>query len=407
MREFLKGHFMNKTHSSHVDYILLTLSLSLFCAMLGVGVISPILPVYASKLGASGILLGLVFGTFSFARTGGMILSGELAERFDRKRLLTLGLLIYSLASLAYVHADTTLSLITIRFFHGLGSAFVVPITMAIGADIAKKGEEGIFFGTLQGALFLGVGFGPLISGVLTDHIGWHVPFYFMTTLTTIALLMVIKKLPIGIPSRSKSNGKMLPAIRGMIKNAALRTCFYYQFCFAMCRGTMLMMIPLLASGYSLSFSQIGIILSLNSVTTGVLQRYFGQLSDKISRHHLIIVGGIFSGCVFIIVPFFESFTGLVIASVIFGVGHALSAPSLAAIAAENSFQFGSGRTMSVFNIFFSLGMMTGPVLDGFIVESNFPLSPFHVLSFFIFSATIPFLFFVKNKNNQSATSES
>ena len=77
----------------------MTLSLALFCAMLGVGVISPILPIYASKLGASGILMGLILGTFHFARTVVKILSSELAERFDRKSLLSAGLLVYSLAS--------------------------------------------------------------------------------------------------------------------------------------------------------------------------------------------------------------------------------------------------------------------------------------------------------------------
>ena len=389
---------MRKTLSSHHSYILLTLSLALFCAMLGVGVISPILPIYASKLGASGILMGLIFGTFPFARTGGMILSSELAERFDRKRLLSAGLLVYSLASLAYIHAETTESLITIRFFHGLGSAFVVPIAMAIGADIAEKGKEGVFFGTLQGAHFLGIGFGPLISGVLTDHFGWHVPFYFMTALTALALVMVIKKLPVELTAKPSSSGQMLSSIGGMIRNSALRTCFYYQFCFAMCRGTMLMAIPLMAAGLSLSFSQIGIILSLNSLTTGVLQRYFGKLADKISRYNLIIIGGIISGIVFMIIPFFNTFIGLTVASVIFGVGHALSSPSLAAIAAENSFMFGSGRTMGVFNIFFSLGLMTGPVLNGFVVQSTLSLSPFHVLAVFIFSATIPFLFLIKKK---------
>jgi|UPI0004AF9FA4 MFS family permease len=394
--DLLKGQLMTNSQTSH-NYILLTLSLSLFCAMLGVGVISPILPIYASKLGASGIVLGFVFGTFSFARTGGMLISGELAERFDRKLLLGAGLLVYSLASLAYVRADNTVALVAIRFFHGLGSAFVIPIAMAIGADIAEEGNEGRLFGTLQGAHFLGVGFGPLISGILTDRWGWQLPFYFMTVLTSLALFMVIRKLPHRIPTRAQATGQtMFPAIKGMLRNWALRICFYYQFCFAMCRGTILMLIPLLAQGYSLSFSQIGIILSLNSIATGALQRFFGPLSDTIERHRLIVFGGILSGVVFLVIPYFRSFLGLTVASIIFGVGHALSSPSLAAITAENSAEFGSGRTMSIFNIFFSLGMMTGPILDGFVVESGLKVSPFHILSFMIFSATIPFLFFPK-----------
>ena len=76
--------------------VLLVLSMAMFCAMLGVGVISPILPLFARELGASGFLLGLIFGSFSFSRSVGMFISGELAEHVDRKILLLAGLSVYA-----------------------------------------------------------------------------------------------------------------------------------------------------------------------------------------------------------------------------------------------------------------------------------------------------------------------
>ena len=121
--------------------ILTVLSLSMFCAMLGIGIIAPVLPLYAKRLGASGLAIGTIIGAFSFSRSGGMLISGELAERMNRKVLLLAGLAFYALASVAYTFASTTESLIAIRIGHGIGSAMVVPITMAIGAEVVPKGK--------------------------------------------------------------------------------------------------------------------------------------------------------------------------------------------------------------------------------------------------------------------------
>ncbi len=141
--------------------------------MLGIGIIAPVLPLYAKGLGASSVAIGLIIGSFSFSRIWGMLVSGELAERMDRKKLLIVGLLVYAAASVAYTFASSTAMLIFIRIWHGIGSAMVVPITMAIATDIAPKGKEGAFFGSLQAALFLGIGFGPLLSGFLADSLGF------------------------------------------------------------------------------------------------------------------------------------------------------------------------------------------------------------------------------------------
>ncbi len=360
--------------------------------MLGIGIIAPVLPLYAKGLGASSVAIGLIIGSFSFSRIWGMLVSGELAERMDRKKLLIVGLLVYAAASVAYTFASSTAMLIFIRIWHGIGSAMVVPITMAIATDIAPKGKEGAFFGSLQAALFLGIGFGPLLSGFLADSLGFYAPFYAMTALTLLALFLVFLLFPESSPSRSVTeNHGALEAFKGIVSDPEMVIVFIFQFSSAMCRGVLVMVIPLFASQFELSLSQIGVIVSLNSISTGILQNFSGRLADNIRKNTLIILGGLISAVTLIGLPNLTTPVSLSVASVAFGVGHAFASPSLAAIAAARGRNFGSGRTMGLFNIAFSIGMTVGPVMVGILMDLTGNGIPFYILSALLVASAAPF----------------
>lgn len=374
--------------------VLAVLSLCMFTAMLGVGVISPILPLYATMLGASGVLLGAVFSSFSLARIGGLFLSGDLSDKYERKKLLCAGLSIYAISSLLYPRAATAGILIGIRFFHGLGSSLVVPVAMAMGAELSHGGNEGAVMGSLQGALFVGIGIGPVISGILTDHFGMAAPFIVMTILTCSALALVFAIIPNGlrsIPAPDTGSRRGISAFMRLCRDEVLRWVFLYQFLSAVCRGSMLMMLPILASNLSLSFSKIGIIVSLNSLATGFLQGYTGRISDRLPRNYLVAAGGIASSCTLFMIPFFGTFEALATGSVLFGIGHALASPALASMAAMKGKIYGTGHTMGFYDICFTFGMMAGPLFSGMTSDSSLN-SPFPYLSAVVLIASIPFL---------------
>lgn len=364
----------------------------MFCAMLGIGIIAPVIPLYAKSLGASSVAIGFIIGSFSFSRIWGMLVSGELAERMDRKKLLLGGLFVYAAASVAYTFSFSTEMLIFIRTLHGIGSAMVVPITMAIAADIAPKGEEGAIFGSLQAALFLGVGSGPLLSGFLADTFGFYAPFYAMTALTLLALFLVLALFPSSPPKNTvKEEVGALRAFKGIISDPEMLNVFVFQFSSAMCRGVLVMVIPLFASQFDLSLSRIGIIVSLNSISTGILQNVSGKLADNVHKNTLIIIGGVISAVTLIGLPNLTTPLSLSVASVAFGVGHAFASPSLAAIAAARGKNFGSGRTMGLFNIAFSIGMTIGPIMVGSLLDITGNGIPFYILSAFLAASALPF----------------
>ncbi|HCP31907.1 TPA: MFS transporter, partial [Candidatus Acetothermia bacterium] len=74
-------------------------------AMIGVGIIAPILPLYAKTFAASGVSIGLVFSAFSLSRSLIGPLVGRLSDRVGRKRILMIGLAGYAGVSLLYVMA--------------------------------------------------------------------------------------------------------------------------------------------------------------------------------------------------------------------------------------------------------------------------------------------------------------
>nr|MQY83493.1 MFS transporter [archaeon] len=98
--------------------------------MLGLGIISPIMPLYASDLGANLVQIGLLSSAWSISRLIFTAPAGRYSDRGSKKRVIMAGLLVYAVISFLYVLAWDFTSLISIRFLHGLGSAMTMPIAM-------------------------------------------------------------------------------------------------------------------------------------------------------------------------------------------------------------------------------------------------------------------------------------
>ncbi|MBC7316915.1 MAG: MFS transporter, partial [Chloroflexi bacterium] len=93
------------TMSSIIWQAMVTLPFLIFIAVLGVGIVIPVLPIYATAFGATGLEIGLVFSLLSLSRMLGVILIGGIADRYGKKGFIILGLIIYLISSVLYVYA--------------------------------------------------------------------------------------------------------------------------------------------------------------------------------------------------------------------------------------------------------------------------------------------------------------
>ena len=89
---------------------------SMFISMLGMGIVSPFLPIYANTLGASSLEVGLVQSAFNITGIATLLFIGRLSDRFGRKSFLCGGLIILTVSSVGLMYANDPIHLILWRF---------------------------------------------------------------------------------------------------------------------------------------------------------------------------------------------------------------------------------------------------------------------------------------------------
>lgn len=347
--------------------ILITLLLALFIAFLGIGIIAPIIPIYAVDLGATGVTLGLMIAAFSVSQGALQPVVGNLSDRKGRKRFLVTGLSIYAVVGLAYTLATSVEQLILIRLLNGVGSAMIAPIVMAYIGDLAPEGEEGKYMGMLNVALFAGIGAGPILGGVFRDVLGINATFYAMSALTTASLGLILAFLP-----RQRSDRKtpvtagLLTKLRQMLRNRRVVGVLLPRM------GTMIIMVPTLAflpilldQMMGATGIEIGIVISARTIVNAGLQTPFGRMADRHNKVALILTGCLIAGTCVFLMPFAADFLQLVLLSVCMGIGEALVWPTLGAIAVEEGHRYGQGSVMGVFNMAMSVGILMGSLVAG------------------------------------------
>jgi DHA1 family multidrug resistance protein-like MFS transporter len=349
--------------------IFVVLFIAVFAAMLGIGIIAPLMAIYAVNLKASGIWLGVIFSAFSLSRGILMPVVGKMSDTHGRKNLLLIGLFIYSLSSFGYVWSDTIPKLIEVRLIHGIASAMVVPIAMAYVGDISPKGKEGTFMGTFNSSMFLGMGMGPFIGGVINDMAGMDNVFYVMGLLSLFSFLLILAMLP---ESGAVGKGKkaVSATFREMFRNDVVKGLFLYRAVNTIGIGAILAFLPILADLMEISSSRIGIILSLNIVLLALLQRPFGKLADRRTKTPLIISGSILAALALFLMPFASGFYSLLFLSLVMGIGSAISIPAATAITVILGKKYGMGGIMGIFNTGMSVGMVLSPVLSGVVMDT-------------------------------------
>jgi MFS family permease len=336
--------------------------------MLGLGIVAPLMPIYAENLGASGIWLGIIFSGYSVSRGILMPLIGKFSDKKGRKTVIVIGLIIYTITSLAYVLANSVYDLTGIRIIHGVASAMVTPIAMAYIGEISPKGKEGSYMGTFNISLFLGFGFGPFLGGFLTDSFGMASAFYAISGLSSISLIITM----IYLPNQREIIGgtKEEISFKNILSQRIMKGLFFYRIANSFGFGAIMAFLPILASTINLNSSQIGIVLTTNIVTMAILQRPFGKFADVYNKMSMIIFGSLLrSLCLFLMI-FSQNFFQLLIVNIVMGVGGGVSNPASTALSVGVGRKRGMGSTMGIFNTAWSLGLIIAPILSGILFDT-------------------------------------
>jgi DHA1 family multidrug resistance protein-like MFS transporter len=339
---------------------------SMFISMLGMGIVSPFLPIYANKLGASSLQVGLVQAGFNLTGIGTLLFIGRLSDRFGRKPFLSTGLSIIALSSVGLMFAKTPVHLILWRFFQGLGASAHMPIAQAYLGDITPEGNEGKWMGTFNSVLFAGIGAGPLAGGLITDSFNIRSTFLFMAVLNVLALiatLIFLKEMP------RKIAGPMRPSYMAPLKSRNMRGVLCYNMTNGLATASLMAFVPLFADlKIGLSASLIGILLAVRSPIS-VLQSYTGRLADKWNRRSMVICGCITSMVAVALLPLSSAFWMLLLIYISVTLGQAFGVPAANAYVVHEGRTYGMGASMTMYMLAMHIGTGVGPVALGGIAD--------------------------------------
>ncbi len=176
--------------------VLTTVALSTFLAGFTGSSITIALPSIGRELEMDAVLLGWVATAYILASASLLLPFGRLSDIYGRKRIFTYGMVIYIIASFIFLFVPSARILISLRVLQGIGGAMIFSTVVAIVTSVFPVGERGKALGIITAMTYLGLSLGPVLGGVITQHLGWRNIFLVTVPLGIIAIALLLKKVP-------------------------------------------------------------------------------------------------------------------------------------------------------------------------------------------------------------------
>ena len=153
------------------------------------------LPSIGKDLHATAISLGWVISSFILSSAIFLLPFGRLADIIGRKKIFSLGILLFTISTFLIVFSWNITSLIVLRVFQGFSSAMIFGTSLAMITSVYQPGERGKAMGINITATYLGLSCGPIIGGFLTQYLGWRSIFGFLIPFGVLSLVLINRKI--------------------------------------------------------------------------------------------------------------------------------------------------------------------------------------------------------------------
>lgn len=276
-----------------------------------------------TRVSWAAISFGIVFAI-------GSVTYGKLADIFPVKRLIVIGLIVFSIGSLIGYFSLNYAMLIFGRVVQGAGAASIPALSMVVATRYFPQGMRGRIMGYTSSTVALGMGVGPLLGGVIISLWGWEALFLFSLG-SLLGLPFLLKYLPID-PGKGASfdlPGAILfgcgaafllmgvnlntymfiaslicfalffmhirhvkePFVRfDLLMYRRYRLLLFLGFCIFCTTGSFFFMMPLMLEGvHQLGAAQMGFVLFPGTMTAALLGSSAGKLSDRFGSKRVIL----------------------------------------------------------------------------------------------------------------------
>ncbi|SFF07739.1 integral membrane protein [Paenibacillus algorifonticola] len=345
----------------------------------------PVMSTFAASVGASSFIVGFVIGLYSLSNTFGNILSGIMTDRIGPFKILMAGLLLSSTALLLYHFVEEPLLLIIVRILHGFVAGLIVPAAFTFSANTTineQQGKKVAFTGTFVGLAAI---IGPAFSGIMASKTS--VPFVFTCVAVlgfALAILSAIFLSKYKIPKKEK--GEAAVPLAGSIWNAGVIKAYGGAFFLMFSQGVIAYLLPLHVQSLGYDSRLSGTLMStFGIIAVLIFVLPTNRIFDRIAPSITLALGIGLMGLSQLLIS--QATTTLTLYSVLglYGVGFAFLFPSINTMLIRATPAELRGKAYGYFYAFFSLGVVVGSSLLGWL--------PFNTFQGFMFTGAVLLLF--------------
>ena len=375
----------------------ISLLLSGFTALLGLGIISSFLTTYSTSVGATGIWIGIIFSGFVVARNLSNYFVSNIFNKYGKKIFITIGILIFAIASFLFTLPLGKIELSFVRLIQGFGSGMILPGLFSYAGIIKSDNKKIVSVRLFNLFYYASLASGPILGAILYTYLGYNFVFRFVAIFAFIVLIINQVFLPRfkmldSIPESTISFRKL---IRHNIVKAIILTAFLRAIRSSVLMSFITVLIFLNDKENAL---QIGIIVSVGLFVMAIFQFIITKFTERSGHFRSLIqifAGTMIGSAGLLLAPDNIGFSKLLYLSCLIGLGAALSLPATTNIGNIISIKTGKWYWMKLLNRVNSFGFIVGPLLSGLIFEIWNINMVFYVLAAFSFLIGIVFAIMV------------
>lgn len=328
-----------------------------FVSQLGISVMLPLLPLYATELGAPPLVLGLLTSAFAVTNAFGQLGTGFLSERYGARRLMTAGLALYGTMNALIATAASAGWLLAWRTTAGLGGGAMIVSERIYLAQSIEPPRRAFANGIISAAQSAGQVAGPAFGGIAAAIGGLRAPFVIVAVTSAVALLGTLFLPPARYAAPAETDGeddepiRIGPLAALLVANLALLASY---------GAFITTYAPLATTRLDWEVFEVGIAFSMFGAGSILLGPPLAHLADRTGRRRVAILAPVamtaFGAGLVLGLPQPASY----VLALITGAGWTAFNASWYALLADTAPERRLGRTFGVINAISALGIVVG-----------------------------------------------